>query len=118
MQMIRTLLLLLIAIALTAFVAINWDTVPVRFWPAGQGEYLKFDWPVGFVALFFFVLGMVPMWLIHKGAAWRLKRRIGTLENSLKANTVGAPTATGTTTQLDNRTATPPAQDPPPANPL
>ena len=46
MQMIRTLLLLLIAIALTAFVAINWDVVPVRFWPAGQGEYLKFDWPV------------------------------------------------------------------------
>ena len=108
MQMIRTLLLLLIAIALTAFVAINWDTVPVRFWPAGQGEYLKFDWPVGFVALFFFVLGMVPMWLIHKGAAWRLKRRIGSLENSLKANTPDPAPSFPTSTQLDAAAQEPP----------
>ena len=118
MQMIRTLLLLLIAIALTAFVAINWEVVPVRFWPAGEGEYLKFDWPVGFVALFFFCVGMLPMWLIHKGAAWRLKRRIGTLENSLRANTVDAPTPIATSTQLDNRAPATPAQEQPPANPL
>lgn len=113
MQMIRTLLLLLIAIALTAFVAINWETVPVRFWPAGEGEYLKFDWPVGFVALFFFVLGMVPMWLIHKGAAWRLKRRIGSLENSLKANSVDPAPSFPTSTQLDSA-----AKQEPPVNPL
>lgn len=113
MQMIRTLLLLLIAIILTAFVAINWDTVPVRFWPAGQGEYLKFDWPVGFVALFFFVLGMVPMWLIHKGAAWRLKRRIGSLENSLKATSVDPAPSFPTSAQRDNA-----APQEPPANPL
>ena len=108
MQMIRTLLLLLIAIALTAFVAINWDVVPVRFWPAGAGEYLKFDWPVGFVALFFFCLGMLPMWLIHKGAAWRLKRRIGNLENSLKANTVEPAPAFPTAPQLDASAKEPP----------
>lgn len=113
MQMIRTLLLLLIAIALTAFVAINWETVPVRFWPAGQGEYLKFDWPIGFVALFFFVLGMVPMWLIHKGAAWRLKRRIGTLENSLKATSIDPAPGFSTSTKLDDAAA-----KEPPANPL
>ena len=112
MQMIRTLLLLLIAIALTAFVAINWDTVPVRFWPAGQGEYLKFDWPVGFVALFFFLLGMLPMWLLHKGAAWRLKRRIGNLESSLKSNSYDSPSAIATSTQLDA------ANQEGPANPL
>lgn len=112
MQMIRTLLLLLIAIALTAFVAINWETVPVRFWPAGQGEYLKFDWPIGFVALFFFVLGMVPMWLIHKGAAWRLKRRIGTLENSLKATSVDPAPSFPTSTQLDAAAAKEPPVSP------
>ena len=112
MQMIRTLLLLLIAIALTAFVAINWDTVPVRFWPAGQGEYLKFDWPVGFVALFFFVLGMVPMWLIHKGTAWRLNRRIGSLENTLKSNTVDPAPTFPTSTQLDDAAAKEPPVTP------
>lgn len=112
MQVIRTILLLLIAIALTAFVAINWDVVPVRFWPAGNGEFLKFDWPVGFVALFFFCLGMVPMWLVHKGAVWALKRRIGNLENSLKANIADASPTFPTSSQLDN------AAKEPPANPL
>ena len=101
MQLIRTLLLLLIAIALTAFIAINWTpVVRVNFWPTADG-YAGFDWPVGFVALFFFLLGMVPMWLLHKGAAWRLKRRIGSLENSLKANSFDSPSAIATTTQLD-----------------
>lgn len=104
MQMIRTLALLLIAIALTVFIAINWSpVVRVNFWPAGDG-YAGFDWPVGFVALFFFLLGMLPMWLLHKGAAWRLKRRIGNLENSLKANSFDAPSAVGTSTQLDAAT--------------
>lgn len=105
MQMIRTLLLLLIAVALTAFVAINLDIVPVRFWPAGDGQFLKFDWPVGLVALFFFVLGMVPMWLIHKGSAWRLKRRIASLENSLKTAAVDPAPAFPTSTRLDDAAA-------------
>lgn len=109
MQMVRTVLLLLIAIALTAFVAINWSpVVRVNFWPTGDG-YAGFDWPVGFVALFFFLLGMLPMWLLHKGAAWRLKRRIGNLENTLKANTTDTPSALGTTTQFDTATQEPPA---------
>lgn len=109
MQMIRTILLVLIAIALTAFVAINWETVPVRFWPAGDGQYLKFDWPVGFIALFFFFLGMLPMWLIHKGSAWALKRRIGNLENTLKANVSDVAPTFPTTSQLDAVKQEPPA---------
>lgn len=111
MQLIRTILLVLIAIALTAFVAINWDVVPVRFWPSGDG-YLAFQWPVGFVALFFFLMGMLPMWLLHKGAAWRLKRRIGNLENTLKANVGETPSAIATTSQLKA------AEPENPANPL
>ena len=110
MQMIRTLLLLLIAIIITAFVVMNWSYVArVRFWPVGEGAFQAYDWPVGFVALFFFVLGMVPMWLIHKGAAWRLKRRIGSLENTLKANTVDPAPSFPTSTKLDNAAA----QEPP-----
>ena len=87
MQVIRTIIWAMLAIALTAFVSINWKTVPVHFWPLGGNDYLSFDWPIGFIALFFFVAGMLPMWLVHLGHRWRSKRRIASLENAVKAAT-------------------------------
>jgi hypothetical protein len=45
--------------------------------------YLHFDWPVGFVALVFFLAGFVPPWAAGRLRRWRLKRRIATLESSL-----------------------------------
>lgn len=101
MQLIRILLLMLLAIVLTAFVAMNWDSAPVRFWPLGNGDFLRFDWPVGFTALFFFALGLLPMWLVAKAARWRLQRRIAALETSLKACAADGPQVIATTTQLD-----------------
>jgi uncharacterized integral membrane protein len=67
----------------------NWDKAPVNFWPIDNG-YLHFDWPVGFIALVFFALGLLPMWLLHRAQRWRLTRRISTLESSL-AQAVGLP---------------------------
>lgn len=112
MQLIRTLILLIVTIVLVAFVAINWQTVPLNLWPLQDGNYLHLEWPVGFIVLVSMVLGFVPMWLIHKGARWRLNRRIGFLENSVKSATQSNPTAIATSTQLDA------AQTEPPANPL
>ncbi len=101
MQLIRTLALVLLAIVLSAFVAMNWESAPVRFWPLGNGDFLRFDWPVGFTALFFFALGLVPMWLFAKAGRWRLMRRITALENNLRACAADAPSTIATTTQLD-----------------
>ena len=112
MQLIRTLLLLIVTVALVAFVAINWHTAPLNLWPLQDGNYLYLEWPVGFIVLISMVLGFVPMWLIHKGARWRLNRRISFLENSVKSATQSNPTAIATSTQLDA------AQPEPPANPL
>lgn len=112
MHLIRTLILLIVTIVLVAFVAINWQTVPLNLWPLQDGNYLHLEWPVGFIVLVSMVLGFVPMWLIHKGARWRLNRRIGFLENSVKSATQSNPTAIATSTQLDA------AQPEPPANPL
>ena len=94
MQLIRTLLLLIVTVALVAFVAINWHTAPLNLWPLQDGNYLHLEWPVGFIVLISMVLGFVPMWLIHKGARWRLNRRINLLENSVRANTPSPPLAT------------------------
>jgi hypothetical protein len=86
---------------LTAFVAMNWNSAPVRFWPLGNGDFLRFEWPIGFTALFFFALGLLPMWLLAKAGRWRLMRRISALENNLKACAADSPQLIATTTQLN-----------------
>jgi uncharacterized integral membrane protein len=89
MNIIRTLVWVAITALLVAFVAMNWDKAPVNFWPIDNG-YLHFDWPVGFIALVFFGLGLLPMWLLHRALRWRLARKINTLESSI-AQSVGVP---------------------------
>ena len=84
MQALKTLLWIVITVILVSFVAMNWTTAPVNFWPL-EDAYLHFEWPVGLTALLFFLLGLVPMWLIARANTWRLKRRIQSLETSLRA---------------------------------
>ena len=111
MQLIRTLLLLVITITLVAFIAINWQSVPLNLWPLQDGNYVHFEWPVGFIVLVSIAVGFVPMWLLHKGARWRLNRRITFLENTLKSASQSDPSAIATSTQLE-------ARQEPPASPL
>ena len=109
MQLIRTLLLLIVTIALVAFIAINWQVVPLNLWPLADGNYVHLDWPVGFIVLVSMALGFLPMWLLHKGARWRMNRRISFLENSVKSASQSAPSAIATTTQLEQASQEPPA---------
>ncbi|MFM5949991.1 MAG: LapA family protein [Novosphingobium sp.] len=101
MQLIRTLLLLIVTIALVAFIAINWQTVPLNLWPLQDGNYVHLEWPVGFIVIVAMAAGFLPMWLLHKGARWRLARRISFLENSVKSASQSIPTAIPTSTQLE-----------------
>ncbi|MFV0645844.1 MAG: LapA family protein [Sphingomonadaceae bacterium] len=100
MQIVRTIIWILVTAILVAFVAMNWESVPMRFWPLDNGDYLLFEWPVGFIAIIFFLLGFIPSWLYYRGIRWRLNRRINALENSLRsvsgpsASISGAETAT------------------------
>lgn len=89
MQIVRTLVWIMITAVLVAFIAMNWERAPVNIWPMGDG-YLFFEWPVGVIALVFFLLGLVPMWLFHRAGRWRLNRRISSLENSVRASSVVA----------------------------
>ncbi|MYL98277.1 DUF1049 domain-containing protein [Novosphingobium sp. FGD1] len=90
MQVIRTIAWIVVTAILVAFIAMNWNRAPVNFWPLENGNYIHFDWPVGFVALLFFGLGMLPVWLYLRAVRWRLNRRIASLENSLRANSTTA----------------------------
>ena len=93
MQMLRTIVWMLISAMLVAFIAMNWTSVPVNLWPLDTG-FLHFDWPVGVVALVFFLLGLLPMWLLAQAGHWRIKRRIASLENAVRASTPAKPAPT------------------------
>lgn len=84
MQIVRTSIWIAATAILVAFMAMNWDQAPVNLWPLEGGNYIHFQWPVGIIALIFFLLGFAPMWLIHRAAQWRLHRRIAGLETSLR----------------------------------
>jgi uncharacterized integral membrane protein len=88
MQIIRTLAWIVVTAVLVAFIAMNWTTVPVNFWPLDDGNYIHFEWPVGIVALVFFLIGVGPAWLYVRAVRWRSSRRIASLENSLRASSL------------------------------
>jgi len=85
MQIVRTILWVLVTAILVAFIAMNWTKVPINFWPLQDGNYVHFEWPVGVVALLFFLLGALPTWLLLRATRWRMNRRIQVLENSTRA---------------------------------
>ena len=96
MQIIRTIVWVILLIALLLFSVNNWQDVQVKIW---EGLILQTKLPALVVSSF--LLGLVPMWLLHKGASWRWNRRIGTLENSVRAASVSTPLAPPSRAQND-----------------
>lgn len=100
MQILRTLVWIALTAILVAFIAMNWERAPVNFWPL-EASYLHFEWPVGVIALVFFLIGFGPMWLLRRADRWRLNRRIASLENSVRAASATPPPPLATSTQLE-----------------
>ena len=77
MQIVRTVIWVLILVAVLLFTLGNWDQqVTVRIW-----ENLVWDTRLPAVVIVSFLLGMIPMWMILRGTSWRLNRRISLLED-------------------------------------
>ncbi len=100
MQILRTIIWIAILIAIIAFTFGNFDrATEVRIWPG-----LVWDTRVPAIVIVSFLLGIVPMWLYHRGSKWSLNRRIRSLENAVKSNALSqrhAPAATSTTSAPD-----------------
>ena len=94
MQIVRTVVWVVLVIALLLFSFNNWHPVDIKIW---EGLILETKLP----ALVFvsFLLGLGPMWLLSKAGRWRLNRRINALENTVRAT--ATPPLTGTSTQLE-----------------
>lgn len=117
MQIFRTVLWVLIMVAVVTFVAINWTVVPINLVPGalsingsangstnGTGA-IGVSGPLGVIVLLALLAGAVPTYLVSKAARWRLNRRIATLENTIKASTPTPMIATST--QFDAADASP-----------
>ena len=79
MQIVRTIVWVLLLVVLLIFSINNWSPVEVKIW---EGLVLETKLPA--LVTLAFLLGLVPMWAVHRAAKWRLNRRIA----SLQANTV------------------------------
>lgn len=103
MQILRTALWILAAVLVIAFVWINWTVVDIYLLPgelnANDAGRVGVKGPLGVIILVAMLAGALPVWLLAKARAWRLKRRIASLENTLRAATPTPPIATAT--QLD-----------------
>ena len=79
MQIVRTVIWVLLLVALLVFSIANWEpTVTVRIW-----EGLVVDTKIPAIVVVSFLIGFVPMWLYHRATSWRQKRRIHSLDASL-----------------------------------
>jgi uncharacterized integral membrane protein len=91
MRIVRTVIWVVLLVALILFSMNNWTTVTIKIW-----EGLLWETKLPAVVILSFALGFVPVWLVHLIERWRLRRRINTLQAIARQ-----PSAALTTTQLD-----------------
>lgn len=110
MQIIRTIVWVLVLVALLVFAINNWTPISVKIW-----EGLLLETKIPALVIVAFLIGLVPMWVVHRGAKWRLERRIATLENAIRSACVAAAAATPAKAEAEALVAedTPPAALPP-----
>ena len=111
MQIVRTIVWVLLLVALLLFSINNWNPVEVKIW-----EGLVLETKIPALVVIAFLLGLVPMWLMHRVSQWYFKRRLGSLENAAaRAAAMPPPAAIPATEPLPEEPRLEPAteQDPP-----
>lgn len=78
MAILRTIFWVLLTALLVLFSVNNWTPVEVRIW---QSLVLETKLPALVVAAF--LIGLVPMWLLHRASLWRTRRRLASLESTM-----------------------------------
>lgn len=86
MQVVRTIVWVLLAVALVLFSIANWTPVTLHVWSG-----LLIDTMLPALVILAFALGFVPMWLLHRAAMWQANRRIAALELAAKPVATVAP---------------------------
>ncbi len=106
MQIIRTIVWVVLVVALLLFSFANWKPVEVNIW---QGLVLETKIPA--LVLVSFLIGLVPMWLLHRGTRWHLNRRIASLENAARTAAAALAPVTVVEEPVPVATPTPPVSE-------
>ncbi len=77
LQIVRTIVWAIIVSALAVFAYANWFRIDVTIW-----SNVVLNTPLPMIILTSFLAGLLPMWIFHRAARWRMKRRINLLETS------------------------------------
>src|SRR3546814_14298953 len=71
MQFLKTLFWVAFAVILVLFASINWNAVTIKLWGG-----LEADAKLPILILAAFLLGFLPMLVVHRARLWTLKRRL------------------------------------------
>jgi putative membrane protein len=86
MKIVRTVVWVLLLVALLLFSALNWQPVEVKVW-----EGLIIETKIPALVVIAFLIGLVPMWLVHRTSRWNYDRRIASLESAARASAMTHP---------------------------
>ena len=86
MKIVRTVVWVLLLVALVVFSVNNWNPIEVKIW-----EGLVLETKIPALVVIAFLIGLVPMWLLHRATRWNNERRIASLENAARATAMVAP---------------------------
>ena len=65
MKIVRTIVWVLLLVALLIFSVNNWSPVEVKIW-----EGLVLETKIPALVVIAFLIGLVPMWLLHRASRW------------------------------------------------
>jgi putative membrane protein len=88
MQFLKTLFWVALAVILVLFASVNWTIVTVRLWGG-----LEADVKLPVLVLGAFLLGFLPMLILHRTRLWRMQRRIEMHERQAAAQVAQQPLA-------------------------
>jgi putative membrane protein len=75
MQIVRTIVWVLLLVVLLIFSINNWTPVEVKIW-----EGLVLETKIPALVVISFLLGLLPMWLLHRITAYSARRKIVSLQ--------------------------------------
>lgn len=86
MRFLKTLIWVTIIVGLIVFATNNWGPVSVRLWGG-----LRLDTKLSALVIVAFLIGFLPLYLVHRTQIWRMKRRILTLEGNQRTSAFPPP---------------------------
>ncbi|CAA9519783.1 MAG: hypothetical protein AVDCRST_MAG23-119 [uncultured Sphingosinicella sp.] len=89
MQFLKTLFWVALAVILVLFATVNWHAVTMNLWGG-----LQADVKLPVLILVSFLLGFLPMLIVHRARIWTMRRRLEALERQATAIAYTAPVTT------------------------